>query len=150
MKKKSIKDRDEVTVHASFYGGLYVDVGELLRSKAARDNIKKMCEVFGSPSLDAPEAGSRSIEMDLAERMIEFKESMRSFLSLMDERILTLEADRRRHRPGKAGNGEGAGGQGNMRRVQGCRSCSASVSISLSISENACEPVPPIPPENNP
>lgn len=54
------KSDDEVTVHVSFYGGLYVDIGELLRSKAAQDNIKKVCEVFGSPSLDAPEAGSRS------------------------------------------------------------------------------------------
>ena len=50
---------DEVKVHVSFYGGLRVDPGELLRSKAAQDNIKKMCEVFGPRSPDASEAESR-------------------------------------------------------------------------------------------
>ncbi len=54
------KSEDEVKVHVSFYGGLRVDPGELLRSKAAQDNIKKMCEVFGPRSLDASEAESRS------------------------------------------------------------------------------------------
>ena len=53
------KSEDEVKVHVSFYGGLRVDPGELLRSKAAQDNIKKMCEVFGPRSLDASEAESR-------------------------------------------------------------------------------------------
>ena len=54
------KSEDEVKVHVSFYGGLRVEPGELLRSKAAQNNIKKMCEVFGPRSLDASEAESRS------------------------------------------------------------------------------------------
>lgn len=55
------KSDDEVKMHVSFYGGLCVDPGELLRSKAAQDNIKKMCEVFGTqPPLDASESSSRS------------------------------------------------------------------------------------------
>ena len=55
--RKPEDEVDEVTVHVSFYGGLYVDPGELLRSKAAQNNIRKMCDVFGPRSLDAGAEG---------------------------------------------------------------------------------------------
>lgn len=69
------KSEDEVKVHVSFYGGLYVDPGELLRSKAAQSNIRKMCEVFGPRSLDASGAEGRSKESPAASRQRDFGDS---------------------------------------------------------------------------
>ena len=54
--KGGSKPDDEVKVHMTFLGGMYVDPGELLRSKAARETIRRVDEVFGSLALDAPES----------------------------------------------------------------------------------------------
>ena len=47
---------DKVEVHVTFFGGLYVDPGKLLRSKAAQASIKRVGEVFGAQFPDVPES----------------------------------------------------------------------------------------------
>ena len=87
------------------------------------------------------------IEMD-RERMIEFKESMRSFLSLMDERILTLEA----------AGGDTALARLEIAKAQAARGLCVAFKdaillgkrLDLTLHLEGREPVPPIPPENNP
>ena len=60
-KSRETKDRskpdDEVKVHVTYFGGLYVKPGELLRSKAAQETIKRVDEVFRTQPLDARESG---------------------------------------------------------------------------------------------
>ena len=46
MSKRSEPDEDTVKVHVTPLGGLYVNERELLRSKAARDMMKKMDRVL--------------------------------------------------------------------------------------------------------
>ena len=51
--KDGSKPDDEVKVHVTYFGGLYVNPGELLRSKAAQETIRRVDEVFRAQSLDA-------------------------------------------------------------------------------------------------
>ena len=46
MNRRSQPDEDDVTVHVTPRGGLYVEPAELLRSKAARAMIEKMDRVL--------------------------------------------------------------------------------------------------------
>ena len=54
--KGGSKPDDEVKVHMTFLGGMYVDPGELLRSEAAQESIRRVDEVFRTLDLDAPES----------------------------------------------------------------------------------------------
>ena len=40
------KHDDEVKVHVTYFGGMYVDPGELLRSAAARETMLKMNRIL--------------------------------------------------------------------------------------------------------
>ncbi len=51
--KDGSKPDDEVKVHVTFFGGLYVNPGELLRSEAAQKTIILVDEAFRAQSLDA-------------------------------------------------------------------------------------------------
>ena len=55
--KDGAKPDDEVKVHVTFFGGFYVNPGELLRSKAAQETIRRADAVFRAQSRDAPESG---------------------------------------------------------------------------------------------
>ena len=46
---------DKVEVHVTFLGGMYVDLEELLRSKAAQESIRKVNALFGTSTPDVPE-----------------------------------------------------------------------------------------------
>ena len=51
--KGGSKPDDKVKVHVTFFGGLYVNPGELLRSTAAQETIKLVDEAFRAQSPDA-------------------------------------------------------------------------------------------------
>ena len=55
MSKHSQSEENTVTVHVTSRGGLYVNAGELLRSKTARKTMKKMDRILRDEQLGRQE-----------------------------------------------------------------------------------------------
>lgn len=48
MSERSQPDEDTVKVHVTYFGGFYVNPGELLRSKAAQETMANMARALGN------------------------------------------------------------------------------------------------------
>lgn len=58
MSERSQPDEDTVKVHVTYFGGFYVNPGELLRSKAAQETMANMARALGNERLRQQDAGS--------------------------------------------------------------------------------------------
>lgn len=58
MSERSQPDEDTVKVHVTYFGGFYVNPGELLRSKAAQETMANMARALGDKRLGQQDTGS--------------------------------------------------------------------------------------------